>query len=609
MMLQREKPIPVWGFGNPGSLVTVSIGENSQTVTVDASGKWMIHLASMPAGGPHELIVFEGKKEVIKITDVLLGDVWFAGGQSNMEWQVQQSMNASEEIRNANYPEIRLFQVGHAKKLTPQNDIADGSWQVCDSNSVKSASAVAYFFARKLNQDLKVPIGILQSTWGGTPVEAWTSREMLLSSLISHDRILQNDTVSYAHFAKDSSDLVRFWEIVYQPQNNADKIYSKPNFRDQNWPELRMPSTFKDWGWEYYEGIVWMRKTVEIPGNMTGKDLTIELGLPEMNYSLYFNGNEICKTVWNAQKSHRYTIPKKMIKTGKNVISVRFSVLWGGGGFNTSADQMYLTDGSNKLSLAGSWKYQKDLEPRVPKLNHYHVFPTYLFNGMIHPVIPFGIKGFIWYQGENNASAAQDYQTLFPMMITDWRMRWQQGYLPFLFVQLANYMKAQPEPVASDWAELREAQTMTLAQPNTGMACIIDIGEADDIHPKNKQEVGRRLGLLAENLVYGRDITASGPQFQSYQIIDNRVIIQFTNTAKALVSRDGQVVKGFALAGEDHVFHWAQAEISGNQVIIKSEKVQNPVAVRYAWADNPDCTLINSEGLPAIPFRTDDWEE
>ncbi len=610
MILQRDIDIPIWGTADKGTQITVELGNNRIQTLAEQDGKWMLRMPRMHAGGPWNLTIYEGNhsQAAISFENVLIGDIWLASGQSNMEWQVQQSKDADLEIQNANYPDIRFFIVPHAKNTEEQDDMPDGSWEVCDSIHVKTVSAVAYFFARTLNSELNVPIGIIQSTWGGTPVEAWTSREQLLSSSITRSTILQNDSLTITHFIKDSLNLIRFWEIVYNPKNNTENTVSQKGFDDSLWPEITMPKTFKDWNMPFYEGIVWMRKDILIPDSMFGKNLAIHLGHPEMNYSLYFNGKEICKTVWNANLTHHYSLPAEFIERGTNVIAVRMALLWGGGGFNPPADEMYLTDGSSRISLAGPWKYMKDLEPPIPKINNYHRYPSYLYNAMINPIVPYGIKGFIWYQGEENVSAPQDYQTLFPMLISDWRIRWQQGYLPFLYVQLANYMKKQPEPSESEWAELRDAQNMADTQNNTGMACIIDIGEAKDIHPKNKQEVGRRLALLAKKLAYRKQVQAYGPLYKDCKVDGNKIIIRFSETGSGLAIRGKGELLGFSVAGEDQKFYWANAKIDGNCVIVSSGKVSNPAAVRYAWADNPECNLINLEGLPAIPFRTDCWK-
>lgn len=612
MVLQRSIKIPVWGNSTPNALVLAKLGNVQATTKANQQGKWQIKFPPFQAGGPYTLEIFESGKpdSKIKLKGILIGDVWLASGQSNMEWQVQQSKDASKEIANANFPQIRFLVVEQDKQLQPQSDIRAGKWKVCDTTNVKEFSAVAYYFARKIHGDQNVPVGIIQSTWGGTPVEAWTSREMLLTSPITKSRTLSNDTLSLDRedFLTDSLNWIRIWNIVYNPQNNADKIFTAPTFDDAGWTTVEMPNVIKDFGIGAYEGMVWLRKKITLPESFNQKELTINLGHPEMNYSLYFNGKEICKNIWNANSSHSFTIPANLVKSGENTIAVRIAMLWGGGGLNPPAEDLYITDADSKISLAGKWLYQKDLETAFPKILNYQYYPNVLFNAMINPLIPYGIKGFIWYQGESNAAAAYDYRKLFPMLIKDWRQRWQQGNLPFLFVQLANYMKTKPLPSESAWAELREAQTMTLSLPNTGMACAIDIGDAADIHPKNKQEVGRRLALVASRLVYKKDRIASCPMYKNFRKDGNRIRISFTNIGAGLSTKDGKEVKGFAIAGNDKQFYWANATIVGNEVVVFSDKVAEPVAVRYAWADNPECTLINSEGLPALPFRTDEWK-
>lgn len=612
MVLQRGIVIPVWGTAGPGSQITGQLGAVRTTAKAGKDGKWILRFPKFTAGGPYTLKIREQGKTntAIELKGILIGDVWLASGQSNMEWEVQQAADARREIEKAGFPQIRFLVVEHDKKLSPQSDIQAGKWKVCDTANVKKFSAVAYYFARKLHGDQHVPVGIIQSTWGGTPVEAWTSRDMLLTSPITKARTLSNDTLSFDRedFVTDSLNWIRIWHIVYNPQNNADKIFPVSEYNDGDWAPVEMPGVLKDFGIGNYEGMIWLRKKISLPESFAGKDITINLGHPEMNYSLYFNGQEICKNIWNSSPTHSYTIPTHLVKSGENTIAVRVAMMWGGGGLNPPADDLYITDGSSRISLAGKWLYKKDLETAFPKILNYQYYPTVLFNAMINPLIPYGIKGFIWYQGESNAAAAYNYRTLFPMLIKDWRQRWQQGDCPFLFVQLANYMKTKPLPAESEWAELREAQTLTLSMSNTGMACIIDIGEGNDIHPKNKQEVGRRLALVANKLVYKQDVISSGPMYKNFQQEGNRIRINFTNTGSGLSTKDGKQVTGFAIAGKDKKFYWAQASIEGDHVIVYTDKVQEPEAVRYAWADNPECNLINSEKLPAIPFRTDAWK-
>ena len=610
MVLQRDMEIPIWGNAPAGTQITAVLGDAQTKGIAGENGKWMLHLPPFKAGGPYKLIVFQTGKpdQKIEFDDVLVGDVWLASGQSNMEWQVQQANDAAKEIKQADYPNIRFFFVAHNKSVKPESDVLGGSWKVCDSVNIKTSSAVAYYFARKIHADIHVPIGILQTTWGGTPVEAWTSKEMLLSSPITRSMVLANDSVTNQHFVKDSLDLVRFWDIVYQPKNQTEKTVTQASYDDSKWAEVKMPSVLKASGISAYEGMIWLRKIVDIPAGFATKDVTLHLGHPEMNYSVYINDKEICKTIWNANENHTYTIPAGVLHTGKNIIAVRMAYLWGGGGFNPPAEEMYISDGSTKLSLAGEWKYKKELEPSLPKIHNYHYYPTYLYNAMLNPVIPYGLKGFLWYQGEANDTLAYNYRTLFPMMISDWRIRWQQGYLPFLYVQLPNYKKRQTEPMESEWAELREAQAMTLAQPNTGMVCAIDLGEAKTIHPTNKQDVGFRLALLADKVAYQKDIIVSGPIFSSYKIEGNMIRISFSESRSGLKTKDNLSPREFTIAGADKKFYRAIARIIGDELIIRSDKVANPVAVRYAWSDNPDCNLISAEGFPAIPFRTDQWD-
>lgn len=618
MVLQRGIKIPLWGNSTPGALVVAKLGNMQATAKADRMGKWQLKFPVCKEGGPYVLDIRESNRPDSKIIlkGILIGDVWLASGQSNMEWPVQQANDASKEIANANFPQIRFLVVQQDKQLKPQDDIRNGKWEVCDSANVKHWSAVAYYFARKIHSDQHVPVGIIQSTWGGTPVEAWTSREKLLASPITRAKTLSNDTLSLDQedFVSDSLNWIRIWNIVYNPQNNTDKIVPAVEYNDGDWTKVDMPAVIKDFGIGYYEGMVWLRKRITLPESFRQKDLIINLGHPEMNYSLFFNGQEICKNIWNSNPTHSYTIPADLVKSGENIIAVRVAMMWGGGGLNPPEEDLYITDGGSKISLAGKWLYKKDLETAFPKILNFQYYPTVLFNAMINPLIPFGISGFIWYQGEANSGDAYNYRKLFPMLITDWRQRWHHGNLPFFFVQLANFMKTKALPSESEWAELREAQTMTLSLPNTGMACTIDIGEGNDIHPKNKQEVGRRLALLANKMVYKQECIASGPTYKSFRKDGTRIRINFSNTGSGLSTKDGQEVMGFAIAGKDKKFYWAKATIvqgaqaKGNEVIVYSDKVTDPVAVRYAWADNPECNLVNSEGLPAVPFRTDEWK-
>lgn len=615
MVLQRNITIPVWGKAIPGAKVWVELAGNSATANADANGSWKAMLNALPAGGPFELKVSassgnEVAKETISFRNVLIGDVWVASGQSNMEMKVSESKNAPAEIKKANNPKIRFLIVPHDVSPEPKTDILLAEWKSVDSTTVGDFSAVAYYFSSHLNQEENIPVGIIQSTWGGTPVEAWTSKEPLMS-VSSVAKIVtqhENENVNGESFKKNEELIKNYWNLIQNSANALKQNIQAVNYDDSKWSTLQMPATVRNWSDGPYQGIVWFRKVMEIPTLAAGKDLQINLGHPEMNYWLYFNGQLICQNKWNNALSHTYTVPAKFIKKGKNVILLREAFLWGGGGINPPADSLYFSYNGTKTSLTGAWKYKKSLEPDLPPTINYQHYPTYLYNAMINPLIPYGIKGFIWYQGENNTGNAYQYKTLFPLMITDWRVRWQQGYLPFLYVQLANFMQQTPVPVNSEWAELRDAQLNTLNYPQTAMATIIDIGEANDIHPKNKQDVGYRLALAAEEKVYKKNVISQGPVFASQHIQGNTIVLHFSNAQNGLITLNNEPLKGFAIAGSDQKFYWATATVKEDCIEVSSDKVSNPVAVRYGWADNPDCNLYNKNGLPASPFRTDSFE-
>ncbi len=603
MVLQRHIAIPIWGKSNPNQMVSVKLAGSEVVVMANENGDWSVSMPQMNEGGPYKLTVSNvGKKgKSIVCNDVLIGDVWLASGQSNMEWEVRSSMNAKEEIANAKNYSIRFLKIPHDISSTPKNCIGKTEWKVIDTITVKECSAVAYFFSKILNKETGVPIGIIQSTWGGTPVEAWTGREMLSSCSLTRERVARIDTIGLSHFKADSARIRRFWEIVYHPDEEVKKRLLNASYDDKEWGVLKMPGLLKEWNWPSFEGIIWLRKEVDIPSGMAGKDLTINLGRPELNYSLYFNDVEICKTVWNAAPSHKYLLPKEIIKQGRNVITVRLAALWHGGGFDPPAERMVISDGINGVSIAGNWKFNKELEPPVPQISNYQKYPSFLFNAMINPLVPYGLKGVIWYQGEDNVRDSYNYRYLFVNMINDWRIRFKLGYLPFYFVQLANFIDASD----SDWPLLRESQEYALTLPNTGMACTIDIGNANDIHPTNKQEVGFRLAQMALKDLYGRSYLILGPRYKGFKVDGTKILIEINDNAKGLVLNSGSVASGFEIAGEDGQYVMAIASIKGNIIEVSNDNITTPRYVRYAWKDNPNCNVFDSDGNPLWPFRTD----
>jgi sialate O-acetylesterase len=499
----------------------------------------------------------------------------------------------------------------------PEPEVTSNGWQVCSPATVAQFSAVAYFFGRNLLQRYQVPVGLICSSWGGTSAEAWTSAEGL--------RSLPEFSARVTDLAQRTTRLTDDNQAFHQRQQAAlyspkldkgyppgGKAWSAPDFDARAWPEMTLPSH-----WETtpdlkdYDGVVWFRKEIDLPATAASQPLTLSLGKIDDTDSTWFNGVKVGST--NAyDKDRRYVVPAALVRAGRNVVAVRVVDLGGNGGIWGEPAALSLTSAGLTLPLAGSWRYQVGFDskdwPVSPFPGGPQNMPTALFNGMIAPLIPFSLKGVIWYQGESNTGRAEQYRTLFPALITDWRKHWGAPELPFLFVQLANFLPAVPEPRPSSWAELREAQAQALVLPRTGMATAIDIGEPDDIHPHNKQEVGRRLALAARHVAYGeKTLVYSGPTYVGMAVKGAAARLKFKHVGGGLVAQSGKPLQGFAVAGADQKFHWAVAQVVDNEVVVQSEKVPAPVAVRYNWADNPNGNLYNKDGLPAVPFRTDSW--
>jgi len=601
MVLQRGVNAPVWGIADPGEKIMLEINDLVSSTVAGEDGKWKVFLPEFVAGGPYELVI-KGSNE-LKFADVMFGDVWVASGQSNMQWRLDNSNNAEEEVKNANHPNIRLFYVPRRVGKTPKDDLEGGQWDVCTPEVAKGFSAVAYFFGRELNKDLNVPIGLINCNWGGTVAEAWTSSEMLQSLPDFKDRVIElNDGPNWEEDIEANAQRGRDKnEIINNSYKGIEMGVHKINYNSNDWPVVIAPN----WD-EKLDGVVWMRKVVDIPKEFKGKEIRFDLGRISNRADIYFNEQKLGVT--GSPNFSEFTVPAKLVKSGKNVIAIRLLHRWGSPNFQGPENRMklYAPNGAVLENLAGPWKYKTGLEPAFPEIKGYQNYPMSLYNGMVNPIIPFGIKGAIWYQGESNASRGYQYRKLFQSMIEDWRVRWGMDYFPFLFVQLANYMDIPEQPKEDEWAELREAQTKALGLPNTGMAVTIDIGEMFDIHPRNKQDVGYRLALAAKKIAYGQNIVYSGPLYKSYEINGSDVEIAFDHVGKGLMVK-GDKLTGFQIAGTDKKFYWADAQIVGGEVFVSSDKVKQPVAVRYGWAINPECNFYNKNGLPASPFRTDDW--
>lgn len=613
MVLQRNREVPVWGWADPGEAIIVRIAGQVLKTRADSSGSWMVRLRPEQVGGPHKLEV-QGRN-TIRLQNVLFGEVWICSGQSNMEWRVINSKNASEEIASADYPEIRLFTVTKDMDTVPRRDIKGGTWQVSSPETVSDFSAVGYFFGRHLHQHLGVPVGLINASWGGTGIETWTSAGAYKEYKPFKEMVSELEDLDFKQFQKDAKNKQENWlariEMSDLGSREGEKGWQEPGYDWSDWQTMNIPQSWEEQGLET-DGIVWFKKTSELNREQASGALTLHLGPIDDRDITYINGIRIGEAEgYNANRS--YEIPASVLQAGLNIITVRIKDTGGDGGFRGTPEQLYLETGSGNIALAGPWHYKLGTENLPPRPSGVgpNSKPSLLFNTMIYPLMPFAIQGAIWYQGEHNVSEACRYRELLPMMIRDWRKQWGQGEFPFLIAQLANYRPQSDVPGESWWAELREAQHMALSEPNTGMAVTIDIGNARDIHPRNKQDVGKRLALAARNIAYGESLVYSGPVYESMRIKKDKVILEFGHVGEGLKTLDGeQSVKAFAIAGEDQTFKGAETYIRGkNKVVVYSEEVKAPVAVRYAWADNPgEVNLYNSADLPASPFRTDQWE-
>ena len=636
MVLQEGMQVPVWGMAAPGANVTVTFKGHNASGIADADGKWLVKLAPMEASAePAGLTVSSGTgpgssaQGTLKIANVLVGEVWICSGQSNMQWPLLETCNSSDEISAAHFPDIRLLTVPERTADTPMSDMANGNWRACSPESVPQFSAVGYFFGRELHRHLGVPVGLINASWGGTVAEAWISRDGLLA-----EPGIREIIETYERDLPDLTAAMSGWQaelalIDTQNRDTGDTGWSR-GWADltepsDGWNDIELPCYWQSQGLDF-SGILWFRKVVDVPAAWAGKDLMLSIGATDKSDISYFNNVKVGSVTmqqrpdaWSLPRT--YTIPGRLVKAGKNIIAVRVHSDRYAGGMTGPAEFMKLTCPevtAEPIPLDSVWRYAVEanygsvtipLQPLGPGNPNS---PCALFNGMIAPLIPFATRGAIWYQGESNVGRARQYRTCFPALINDWRRCWGQHAFAFYFVQLANYMARRDHPTDSDWAELREAQTMALKQPDTGMAVTIDIGETNDIHPPNKKDVGKRLAFNALHRTYRcKSIVPSGPLFREAKGEGNAIRIFFDHVADGLECR-GDTLKGFAVAGVDGRFVWAEARIDSptnsglaeDTVMVESPLVAAPTMVRYAWDDNPACTLYNRAGLPASPFRT-----
>jgi sialate O-acetylesterase len=602
MVVQRDQKVKIWGWADKSESISVTVAGVTLNTKADKAGNWQILFDPLKPGGPYEIVV-SGKDLKIILKDVLCGDVWVGSGQSNMEWTLKDTRDAEVEISNSYYPTIRLFTVPKAMSFAVVRDLAGGQWLECTPKNAADFSAVAYYFGRKLNEDLDIPIGLINTSWGGTNIQAWLSWDVMSKkeAYKSADiAALQEKAAGHAEKQK------KYEEALKVEKGNTQRWYEETT--SENWKKIQVPKVWEATEIGNADGYVWFRKDFELTADVVGKSAMISLGPIDDVDETYLNGVLIGKTnEWN--KNRWYQVKEKLLKN-KNTLIIRVLDTGGGGGIYGKPEDLFLEVDQNKIPLAGEWIYRPSVLTTDFGLTQTgpNAFPSQLYNAMVAPITPYPIKGVIWYQGESNAWEAYRYRKLFPEMITDWRAKWGQQ-LPFFWVQLANFMAVDTVPSNSEWAELREAQTKTLSLPATGQALAIDIGEANDIHPRNKRDVGYRLALAALKVAYKKDIVHSGPVFESVTRSGNKMILTFGNAGSGLVAKDKYgYLKGFTIAGQDKKFVWAQGYLENGKIVVFNESVQDPVAVRYAWGNNPeDANLYNKEGLPATPFRTDEW--
>ena len=664
MVLQQQTTVHLTATAKKGATVKITASWDQQTVKVQAdkqTGAFAFDLRVPRAGGPFTITFDDGKKLVLE--DVMSGEVWFCSGQSNMEMPVKgwgRVKNFEQEVAAANHPLVRLFQVEKVVAHSPQTNVPLGhtkGWAVCSPEMIEEFSAAAYFFAREVSQKLGIAVGVVNSSWGGTPAESWVSHEKLsgVTGFEEHQKRVfetgfDEEKIQQLYLAERAEWMKEIFgdDRGLKDGDLTQAPWAQGDFDDSKWQKMSQPIHWNQTPeLKEFDGIVWLRRVIDIPAPLAVKDLKLELGPIDDEDCTYWNGTLVGTTTgWNI--SRHYTIPAHLLKPGRNILAVRIYDTSGDGGFCGDAKDFYLKSDDTTIPLTGDWSWQKSMsaaevkahsggvEPKKPNDSWY---PANLFNAMVAPFLDMPVRGFTWYQGCSNVGRAIQYEGLFQTLIHDWQARFNRNsevaaypkpapsqndrrrffqqpdskVLPFYFVQIANYLQRRDLQPQSEWAAIREAQRKALKLDGVSMMVNIDIGEANDIHPKNKQEVGRRLALLALNRTYGREEACAAPEFYQMSVRDGRAILTFRPVQGSDNLAENADIKGFTIAGADRQWHVAKARIEGERwmqrVVVECPEVPYPVAVRYAWADNPECNLQTISGLPVGPFRTDDWPD
>jgi sialate O-acetylesterase len=621
-VLQRSKTVPVWGKAEPGENVTVTLDSVSAKAVTAADGRWRANLdLSAVGGGPFELVV-QGNNRLVA-SDVLVGEVWLCSGQSNMEWPLRSSGGAAEEIKNSANSQLRHFKVKNAASAVPLDALA-GKWVVATPATTPEFSAVGYYFGQALQRSLGRPVGLINASWGGTPVEAWTSVASLSADpeLKAGSEKARLNAADYKKFLSEYHN----WILQQKREDRApDLAFNAEATAADGWTPVKLPGSLADTGLDD-AGAVWIARKITLPAAAVGSGLQVFFGDVRDAVKIYWNGVPLGEGDIETTM-HRYSLNARHVTTTEGVLTARIFRPSGAPAIAPGSARFRLDHKGGTIPLAGDWMAKREfalppLATGIPPCPEKPPLPRsdnnvagYLFDGMIRPLIPSALAGVIWYQGEHNWDRGWQYRTAFPLLIADWRREWGQGEFPFYYCQLANYQQVSAKPGDSLWAEVRDAQSAALSLPRTGMAVLIDAGEAANIHPSDKRSPGERLAGLALAGTYGKEPIATGPVFESGQVEGSAIRIRFGSVGSGLVAkpvtpgaaRPESEVQGFMICGADRKWVWAQAKIEGASVVVSAPGVSAPVAVRYAWADNPVCNLYNDSGLPAGPFRTDDF--
>jgi sialate O-acetylesterase len=610
-VLQRDKPVPVWGSAAPNAKVTVTLAGNPFTVKADRNGLWRVSLPSMPAGGPYTLMVASGKQQV-SFADIWLGEVWLCSGQSNMEWRLEQAHNYAEEKPNSNLPMIRQFYVDHEVALQPKTVLEKGDWKVCTPETSGGFTAVGYFFAKEIQKELNVAVGLIHSSWGGSQIEGWLSKEaMMWSPELSWYANILPQTWAAADSLQDYKLRMQFFGKDFQPTATTEAAYTQPGYDFSKWQYGDY--VIGQWDWKgiwAFRGSGYMARVINVSAEMAKGETILGLGIQDNFNQIYLNGKLLYEGIKKGTRT--WTFPPNTFNAGENKLVIRFRPMidpaWFGPGVTGNPADFYLKGSNQQISLVNEWRMMPGFADAHSYAHSSNNIGTSIYNAMIAPLVPYGMQGILWYQGETNAGRSYQYRHSMPLLIYDWRRQWKDT-LRFYQVQLSSFGRNQSSNEGSGWAELREAQFMAGQLHKTGLVVTTDVGNANDIHPTNKLDVGKRLALVALKDTYGKEVVYSGPIFTGVSFQPGKAILSFKHTDGGLMAKGKYpYVIGFEIAGTDKKFTYARAEISGDKIIVYGTGNEVPASVRYAWSDAPvDANLYNGVGLPAFPFRTDDW--